>query len=118
MMVIKKNKIYVDYYKLNLSKHIQNYKHKKRLSYVGDVASMHFVDAFDVDRGHINGPEIHLITLNGYIVIINARSFKVCTILIARPQQIRRYYQAVKKEVPELLITLAKKNERKNLNEI
>lgn len=118
MMVIKENKIYVDYYRLNLSKHIQNYKHKNRMTYVGDVASMHFIDAFDVDRGHVNGPEIHLITLNGYIVIINARSFKVCTILIARPQQIRRYYQATNKQIPELLILLAKKNEKMRLNEI
>ena len=47
---------------------------------------------FSVDRGHQNGKEYHIITSTGIIFIENEESKKLITALIARPQQIQRYY--------------------------
>lgn len=51
------------------------------------------VATFIVDRGHRNGAERHEITSTGIIVIYNNRTNKMVTKLIARPGQIRRYYE-------------------------
>lgn len=52
-----------------------------------------------VDRGHPKGPELHTITTTGIIIIRNEKSHKIVTKLIARPGQIRRYFN----EVPEII---------------
>ena len=49
------------------------------------------IATFRVDRGHVNGAELHTITTNGIIVIRNERTNKMITKLIARPNQIKRY---------------------------
>ncbi len=53
----------------------------------------------EVDRNHPKGPELHTITSTGIIIIRNKRSHKIVTKLIARPGQIRRYFE----EVPEII---------------
>ena len=44
-----------------------------------------------VNKGHINGPEIHLVTDTGIIVIYNYYTKIHVTDLIARPEQLTRY---------------------------
>ncbi len=44
-----------------------------------------------VDKGHINGPEIHLVTDTGIIIIYNLYTRIHITDLIARPEQLTRY---------------------------
>lgn len=51
------------------------------------------VQSFYVDRGHKDGAEIHYIFSNGVIVIVNSKSKRLITKLIARPMQIYRYYK-------------------------
>lgn len=51
------------------------------------------VAKFEVDRGHRNGPEFHVITDTGIIEIYNKRSGKLITKLIARAGQITRYFR-------------------------
>ena len=51
------------------------------------------VVTFRVDRHHINGAELHTITTNGIIIIRNERTNKLVTKLIARPNQIKRYFE-------------------------
>lgn len=46
----------------------------------------------EIDRGHPNGTELHTITTTGIIIIRNKRTNKIVTKLIARPNQIRRYF--------------------------
>lgn len=46
------------------------------------------------------GKEIHEITDNGLIIIRNLKSGKICTKLIARERQIRRYYDSTNREPP------------------
>lgn len=76
------------------------------------------VDSFVVDRGHKDGPEIHFITDTGIIVIHNQISGKMVTKLIARPGQIRRYYLAEGREVPEDIVRIAKEHFKKGYNRI
>ena len=49
------------------------------------------IKTVEVDKGHPNGAELHTITTNGIIIIRNARTKKMITKLIARPNQIKRY---------------------------
>ena len=44
-----------------------------------------------VDKGHINGAEIHLITDTGIIIVYNAKTKIHVTDMIARPTQLERY---------------------------
>lgn len=56
-----------------------------------------FVGAFIVDRGHKNGREIHVISENGIIWVFNESKYKrgekaLITVLIGRPNQVKRYW--------------------------
>lgn len=77
------------------------------------------VAAFEVDRGHPNGPEIHFITNMGVIVIFNKYSHKVCSILIARPNQIKRYWNdcglAISRKIWRV-VRIAGEHQRQGLN--
>ena len=70
---------------------------------------------FIVDKGHINGPERHIITTNGIIIIRNLRTNKLITKLIARPNQITRYYDD-EKDYPTEIINIALKHMMAKLN--
>ena len=79
------------------------------------------VDSFTVDKGHIHGKEIHCVTDNGIIIVYNAASKKLVSKLIARPQQIRRYYQNTGREPPKeykKILELAKQHQILGYNEI
>lgn len=61
-----------------------------------------------VDRGHKNGPEIHEVTDTGIVNIYNQRTHKLVTKLIARPAQIKRYFDEGK--APAELLKRARYN--------
>ena len=65
------------------------------------------IDSFVVDKKHVNGAEIHSITDTGLIIIHNQQTGKLITKLVARPQQIKRYYINSGREPPEWLLELA-----------
>lgn len=69
-----------------------------------------------VDRGHRNGPEVHKITTTGLVVICNQRTGIMVTVLIARPNQIKRYY--AENEAPQDIINLAIEHMRAGYNKI
>lgn len=73
------------------------------------------IATFVVDKGHRNGPELHTITTTGIIIVRNARTKKMVTKLIARPNQIRRYFDEVTEEV-ERVITVARKHQQLGYN--
>lgn len=54
-----------------------------------------------IDKGHKNGPERHVLTSTGIIVIYNYFSGKMITKLIARPNQLKRFSK-VPTEVVEI----------------
>lgn len=73
-------------------------------------------DAFWVDKRHKNGPEIHVVCNDATILIFNADSKKLCTILFGRPGQIERYYVACQKEVPKEIMKVARENQLEGKN--
>lgn len=74
----------------NISEHA--YSRKKRNDFVFSIKQKP-VACFLVDRGHINGPELHFITDHGCIIIFNEHTGRFVTTLIARPNQIMRYFR-------------------------
>lgn len=58
------------------------------------------IDGFIVDNGHVGGLECHSITENGVILIHNLNSGVLISKLIARPEQIARYYEMTGRETP------------------
>lgn len=65
------------------------------------------IDSFVVDKGHKDGVEVHSITDTGLIIIHNKDTGKLVTKLIARPEQIKRYYKDSDKQPPRWLLSLA-----------
>ncbi len=62
----------------------------------------------EIDRGHRNGPELHEVTDTGIVNIYNKRTGKLITKLIARPGQLKRYFENGK--VPQKLYKKAVDN--------
>lgn len=61
---------------------------------------------FRVDKGHIGGIELHCVTKNGIIFILNEEKFRnweycIVTVLFARVNQAKRLYEDVGIEFPE-----------------
>ena len=81
----------------------------KREALIKTIGEGKIIATFTVDKHHRNGPELHSITDTGIIIIRNKRTKKMVTKLIARPQQIRRYFKTVNAEV-EKIIKLAQKH--------
>ncbi len=68
-----------------------------------------------LDRGHKNGAEIHVISSTGIVTIYNERTGKMITKLIARPGQIKRYYNENEK-VPAELLKIAREHQKAHFN--
>lgn len=74
------------------------------------------IDEFIVDKGHKNGLERHCITDTGMIIIYNAHSGILVSKLIARVNQIKRYYIDTDREPPPSLLRLAEWHESLRYN--
>ena len=70
----------------------------------------------ELDRGHKNGSEIHVVTDTAIIKIYNARTRKHVTDLIARPNQIKRVYNAKEQYAPRWLLEIAYENQNRGFN--
>ena len=81
--------------KHDVSSHYRNrrYKREKFINEHLADGDGHIIDGFIVDKGHRKGAEVHSITDNAVIIIHNLTSGKLITKLLARPQQIKRYYE-------------------------
>ena len=92
----------------NYSKHYKKkrYKRQKIIDKMlnGDG---YIIDGFVIDKGHKDGLEVHSITDTGIIIIHNYHTGKLVTKLIARPQQIERYYKDIGSQPPKWLLDLA-----------
>lgn len=76
------------------------------------------VRGFRIDRHHKNGEEYHLITSTALVLIFNFHSKKLITILVARPNQIKRYYEAAGDTAPQELLDLAYEHTKKGYNNL
>lgn len=73
---------------------------------------------FLVDKGHPDGPELHSVSQNAVIFIINAETRRFITVLLARPGQVRRLYNSCGLDVPECIKKQAQYYIENNLNHI
>lgn len=103
-----------------VSNHYKNHRNKREnfiKEYLNDDGLM--VDGFVVDRHHKDGLEIHSITENGIILIHNLKSGKLITKLLAREDQIKRYYKSTGRKPPpdyENILALARWHESLGYN--
>lgn len=89
---------------------------KSRQSLISEIGLGKIVKGFVVDKGHRNGPELHIVTTTGLILIHNYNTKKLITRLIARPGQLERYFG--KGNTPKELIAIAIEHTRNGYNEI
>lgn len=89
---------------------------QKRNQIIAKIGMGQVIKEVVIDRGHKNGPEIHKITSTGLIVIYNKYTGIMVTILIARPNQIKRYY--AENEAPQDILKLALEHMRAGYNNI
>jgi hypothetical protein len=100
---------------MEVTKHWAN--QHKRIEFINENIGMgNPVSTFRWDKGHPNGPELHTITDTGIIIIKNEITDKLITALIARPNQIYRYYINNNEEPPEYLISIAKEHTHNGYN--
>ena len=97
-----------------------------KLNLVNDKATGALVQApidrcFLVDKGHPDGEEIHCVTTNGMIFILNERKFikgtnSFITVLIARSNQVYRLYEECGLKVSQDILNICKIHEDAGLN--
>lgn len=81
----------------------------------------YIVDGFIIDNHHKDGLEVHSLTDKGIIIIHNLKTGKLCTKLLARPNQIMRYYESTGRELPPEyndILELAQEHQRLGYNNI
>lgn len=103
----------------NQTNHYKN-KRYKREKFINEhlCGDGNIIDSFIVNRNHPNGEEIHELRDNGLIIIYNKNTGYLITKIIARENQIKRYYSDSEKEPSKQLLNLARNNERKGFNRL
>ena len=88
-------------------------RHEVIEKYIGFGAD---IFSAELDRGHKNGSEIHVVTDTAIIKIYNTRTHKHVTDIIARPNQIKRVYRAKGQYAPKWLLDIAYENQERGFN--
>jgi hypothetical protein len=103
----------------NQSNHYKN-KRYRREKFINKYlyGDGNVIDSFVVDKGHKDGLERHDVTDTGLIIVYNLKSKKLVTKLIARPKQIKRYYQDTGRKPPKWLLDLCYWHNTLHYNEI
>ena len=70
------------------------------------------------DRGHKNGPEVHIITTNAIILIYNYNTKKLITKLIARHSQLKRYFHDLNTPEVRRIYAIARNHQAYGYNEM
>lgn len=96
------------------SKHYK-FDRQKREEIIKKIGTGNVIAIVEVDRNHRDGPELHYITDTGLIIVKNKNTKKLVTKLIARPQQIRRYFKNPTAEIKKI-INLAYEHQKLGYN--
>ena len=59
---------------------------------INAIGEGHHIASVNIDRGDPRGPELHVLTDTGIILIYNANSHILITKLIARPSQMKKFF--------------------------
>lgn len=104
-----------------VSKHYETQRSERESFIEEHLGNGHIIDGFIVDKGHPHGAEVHSLTDNGIIIVHNFNTGKLVTKLLARPQQIRRYYEHTGRKLPleyESVLELAYQHQIMGYNNI
>jgi len=96
----------------------QHYKNdrKEREAVIAKIGYGKVIKSVRKNRDHVDGPEIHEISSTGIISIYNVESKKLVTRLIARPEQISRYYG--NRVPPKWLMDIAREHKALGYNNL
>lgn len=89
---------------------------ERRESLIQSIGYGEVIRTVEIDKGHPNGPELHKISTTGIVTIYNKRTGKMITKLIARPNQIRRYWTDGE-SAPVELLNIARDHQKMHYNE-
>lgn len=96
--------------RLRQSRHVRDERCARMARIARDIGFGHAVRQCLVDTGHREGCEVHVLTSTAIVLVFNRASGKLVTALVARPGQVRRYYEPFGEEVPEELLACAYRN--------
>lgn len=94
---------------INHTLHFDKERTDRHLRIVETLGDGNLICSFVVDKGHWNGAEVHSIFSNGVIIIRNQRTDLLITELIARPGQLRRYYEKQGLAIPAEIYPIMEK---------
>ncbi len=94
----------------HMTKHFKRERRERYERICRDVGFGHAVRSCLVDTGHRSGLEVHTLTTTGVVLVFNAESGRLVTMLVARPGQMVRYYAPFNERVPRGLYRKAYQN--------
>lgn len=94
------------------SKHYENDR-KAREEIIEKIGYGKPVKMIEVDDGHKNGAVEQTLTTTGIVIVRNKRTRKIVTKLIARPGQLKRFFE---NDIPEYLVALARDHQKMGYN--
>jgi len=92
-----------------------NRDRQNRAEIIAKIGDGRIIKEMIVDNHHPAGAELHTLSDTGIITIFNARTHKMVTKLIARPGQVRRYFNT-NETIPQNLINLAMEHQKMAFN--
>lgn len=98
---------------MKTSKHYSNDR-QYREALIRYLGQGEVIAKFYIDRGHWHGIERHEVTDNAIIIIYNNTTNEIITKLIARPNQIKRYYKDGK--YPQKIVDIAYEHTKAGYN--
>lgn len=97
---------------------------KARFELVEKLDQKPIIDkAFIVDRGHRNGKEIHCVSKQGIIYVLNLRKYlrndnSLVTAMVARPRQVTRLYETCNLKASDSIVNHCRHNQKLGYNMI
>lgn len=123
-IICQKRLEYTKYLSINfngeLTSHFSDDRKERHNNIVSHIGEGTYICTFLCDTNHPNGNELHSIFDNGIILVQNERTKKIVTELIARPNQIRRYWTIDNKNFPakyEYILNKCRIHEQKRYNQ-
>lgn len=100
----------------NFSQHYQN-ERTERERFIKDFVGLG-EEKYAFEYNYNGTPQIHRLTDTGIINVYNRDGDRLITRLVARPQQIKRLFEARGERAPRELVNLAHEHNVKGYNEI
>lgn len=92
-------------------------KRNQREELISKIGNGTAIEFFYVDRKHQDGAERHVVTDTGIIIIYNEKTNRLATKLIARPNQIKRYYDLIGAKAPQDVLDVTERHKMLGYNE-